>query len=83
MIGHRAYNKYSTTGTTCGAGIAYPYEAHEFTTVFSRVHIAVDSVFYVMFCRYIVIFWPLCCMSFFAFRLLISPFGIRLFCSCK
>ena len=73
MIDHRVYNKSSTKGATCGAGIAYPYETHEFTTVFSGVNIAGSSVFYVMFCKYIVIFWPLCCMSFFAFRLLISP----------
>ena len=35
MTRHRICNKNSTTTATCGAGIAYPSRAPEFTSVFS------------------------------------------------
>jgi len=38
MTYHRDCNKSNTTGVTCGAGTAYPSEAHEFTPGFLFAH---------------------------------------------
>ena len=40
MTYHQVYKMSSTTGATCGAGIAYPSGAHDFTPYISGVHIA-------------------------------------------
>ena len=45
-----SFNSYMT-GATCGAGNANPCEAHEFTPVFSGVRVSRSSVFFIMFCR--------------------------------
>ena len=57
------------TGVTCGAGIAYPYGAHEFIASFSVVRVTRSFVFCVVFFRSLfailsLFFWPLCCLSF-------------------
>ena len=57
------------TGVTCGAGIAYPYVAHEFAAGFSVVRVTQSLVFCGVFSRSLFVllslfFWPLCCLSF-------------------
>jgi hypothetical protein len=49
-----SFNSYMT-GATCGAGNANPCEAHEFTPVFSGVRVSRSSVFFIMFCRYLLV----------------------------
>ena len=65
-------NRVITTGTSSGAGTAYPSGAPEFTPGFYS-----NFSFMCMFCRSLFVllsfvFWPLCCLSFFDLRLLIT-----------
>ena len=60
------------------AGSAYPSGAPEITLGFSGVRVARTFVFCAMFYRSLFVllsffFWPLCCLSFFDLRLLITP----------
>ena len=69
---------HNTAGATCGAGTAYSSGAPELTLGFSGVRVARSVVFCVMFCLSLFVslsfsFWPLCCMSFFAFPFLNTP----------
>jgi hypothetical protein len=78
MIYHRVCNKSNTTGATSGAGTAYSSTAPEFTPVFSRVRVTRSVVLCVMFCRSLFdllsfFFSPLCCLSFFYLKILITP----------
>ena len=66
------------TGVTIGSGTDHPSEAPEFSPVFSGVRVTRFLVLYVCFvdlclscCNFF--FWPLCCLSFFKIRLLITP----------
>ena len=73
-----------TTGTTCGAVIAYPSGTPKFTPVFSGVRVARYLVFCAMFCRSMFgrlsfYFWPLYCPSFFELRILITPWYLQTF----
>jgi hypothetical protein len=65
----------NTIGVTWGARTANPSGSPQ---VFSGVHVARSLVFCVMFCRslYVLLsffFWPLCGLSFFDLRILITP----------
>ena len=68
-------NKSNTTGAICGAGIVTHTEHLSSTSVFDGVHVAQSLFFCVIFCRsvFVLFFWPLCCLSFFDLRLLITP----------
>jgi hypothetical protein len=65
-------------GVTSGAGTAHPFEAPQFTPSFSGVRVTRSLVLCVCFvdCFLSFFFWPLCCLSFFDLRILITPFGI-------
>ena len=50
-------------------------------SVFIGLRVTQSLLFWVLFCRSLAVllsffFWPLCCLSFFALRLLITPFRI-------
>ena len=65
------------TGVTCRTGIGYPYGAHEFTAGFSVVRVTRSLVFCVVFPGSLFVLlsfflWPLCCLSFFDLRILIT-----------
>jgi hypothetical protein len=71
----------NTTGATSGTGTVFSSGTHEFTPVFSRVHVTRSLVLCVMFCRSLFVllsfvFWPLCCLFVFDLRILVTPFGI-------
>ena len=77
MTYDRVCNQGNTTGVTSGARTAYPSEAPEFTPGFSGVRVARSLVFCVVFCRSLFVllsffFWPLCFLSFFDLRILIT-----------
>jgi hypothetical protein len=70
---------FQNTTATRGSGTAYPSGAPEFTPSFSGVRVT-RSILSCMciFCRSLVVllsffFWPLCCLSFFDLRILITP----------
>ena len=55
-----------------------PCGAHKLTPMFTRVAVTRSLVFCVTFCRSLFVllsffFWPLCCLSFFDLRILITP----------
>jgi hypothetical protein len=57
------------TGDTSGAGIVSPFGTPEFTLISSEVLDDQSLIFYLVFCRLLLIilsfvFWPLYCMSF-------------------
>ena len=64
------------TAATSGAETAYHSGTPEFTPVLSRVHVTRVTL---VLCVYCVdrclsfFFWPLCCLSFFDLRILITP----------
>ena len=67
----------NTTGTTTGTGTVFSSGTHEFTPVFSRIHVTRSLVLCVMFCRSLFVllsfvFWPLCCLFFFDLRILVT-----------
>ena len=67
----------TTTGVASGAGTVNPTGAYEFTPSFNGARVARSLVFCVVFCRSLfvllsIFFWPLCCLSLFALRLLIT-----------
>jgi len=77
MTYHRVCNKINTTGTTNGAGTAYPFGAPEFTPSFKWVSCYSIFSFMYMFCRSLFVllsffFLPLCCLFFFGIRILIT-----------
>ena len=49
----------NTTGVTSGAGTANPSGAPEFISGFREVHVARSLVFYVMFCRSVLVLFLL------------------------
>ena len=60
------------------AGTGNPSEIPEFIPVFIGVRVARTLVFCVVFCRSLFVLlsffcWPLCCLSFFDLRILITP----------
>ena len=63
----RVCNMSSMTCATCGAGHAFPSEAHDFTPCFSGVHVTRFLVLPLVFCP----FWFLYCVSF-SLRLMIT-----------
>ena len=70
----------NTTGTSIEAGTAYYSMAPEFIPVYSGVRVVQSLVLCVVFCRPLVVFfplflWPLHYLSF-NLRLLITPFSI-------
>ena len=78
---HCVCNQSNTTGATSGAETPYPCGAHEFITSFSGVCLA-RSLFIISVCRvplrslFVLLsffIWPLCCLSFFELRILITP----------
>ena len=79
MAYHRVYSQISKTGSSSGAGTAYPSRAPEFIPVFSGVRITQSFVLCLcMFCRSLLVllcffFWPLCCLFFFDLLILITP----------
>ena len=70
---YRVCNKSNTMGATCGAGTANPSVGHEFTPVFNEVRIARCAFSVSLFVLLSLYFCPLCCVSFFYLRLLITP----------
>ena len=76
MTYHRVYNYVNTTGTTSGAGTAFPSGAPGFTpvlwcscySIFSFVCMFYRSLFVLLY----FFFWPLCCL-FFDLRIVITP----------
>jgi len=65
-----------TTDATSGAGTVYPSRTRAFNPGFSRVRVAKSVVFYVVFCRLLLVFlflffWSLFCLSFYL-RLMIT-----------
>ena len=67
---HPICNQSNTTGATRGAGTA-------FTPGFSRVRVSRSLAFCVLFCRSLFVLlyfflWPLCCLSFFDLRIIIT-----------
>ena len=79
MTYHWVCKKSNTTGATCGAGIAYPSGAPEFTPYISGVRIARSLIFCVVFYRSLFVYlwffyWSLYCTSVLDLRLLITPF---------
>ena len=67
----------NTTGTTIGTGTVFSSGTHEFTPVFSRIHVTRSLVLCAMFCRSLFVllsfvFWPLCCLFFFDWRILVT-----------
>jgi hypothetical protein len=65
-------------GATSATGTAYPSGAPKFTPVLSGVRVARSLGLCVVFCRSLFVllsffFWPLCCLSFFDLRILITP----------
>ena len=71
----------NTTSATSGAGDDYLSGAHEFITGFSGVRVARSLVFCV-FCfvsLYLLLFWPLCFLSFFDLRILITNLDLHTF----
>ena len=77
MSYHRVCNKSNTMGVTRGAGTAYLSGVPEFTPGFSGLRVTRSLLFCVMFCGSLFVFlsflfWPLCCLSFFDLRILIT-----------
>jgi hypothetical protein len=77
-----------TKGATSGAGTAYRSGAPEFPLVVREVRITRSLVLREMFCRSLFVllsffYWPLCCLSFFDLRSMISPFTLLPFCGRK
>ena len=76
---HGVCNQINTTGVTSGAGTAYPSGAPEFTPGFQWGSCYSIFSFICMFSRSLFdllpfFFWPLCCLSFFDIRILITSF---------
>jgi hypothetical protein len=86
-ISHRVCYKSNTTGTTCGAGIAYPSGAPEYTSdLYSEVRVARSLVFYIMFCKSLFVLFLFAIVLFVCLRVTISDyhFGIiNIFSSCN
>jgi len=79
MTYHRVCNKSSTTGVTCEKGTAYSSGAPELSSssVFNGIRVARSLVFCAMFYGSLFVLlsffiWPICCLSFFSLRLLIT-----------
>ena len=77
MTYHRIFNQINTTDVTSGAGTA---GAPEFTPGFQWSSCYSIVSFMCMSCRSLFVllyffFWPLCCLSFFDLRILITPLG--------
>ena len=69
---------FNTRGVASGAGTAYPSGTPEFIPACNRVRVTRSFALSCMFCRSLFVllsffFWPLCCLSFFDVRLLITP----------
>ena len=76
---HRICSQSNTMGVASGAEIVYPSGAPAFTPSFSGVHVTRSVVFCAVFCRSLFVrlsFFclPLCCLSFFDLRILITSF---------
>ena len=74
----RVCNQINATGSTSGAGSVYPSRAPEFTHSFQWSSCYSIFTFICMFCRSLFVllyffFWPLCCLSFFDLRILLTP----------
>ena len=72
MTYHQVYKKSSTTGATCGAGIAYPSGAPEFTPYIRGVRIARSLVYVVVLCSFAgfsFCHWVVCPCSIYGFWL--------------
>jgi len=54
---HRVCNKSNTTGATSGAGTAYPFGTPEFIPGFNGVRVSQSLVFWVVFCRSLLVFF--------------------------
>ena len=67
MTYYRDSNKSNMAAATNGAGTAYPFGAHKFTSVFSEVPVARFLVFCVMHCRslFVLFLWAIMLSSFF------------------
>ena len=75
MTNHQVCNM---TGTTSGAGTAYPSGEPDFIPVFQWGSCYSIFSFMCMLCRSLIVllylfFWPLCCLFFFSLRILITP----------
>ena len=85
MTYHRGCNLITTTGASNGAGTAYPFGVHEFITDFSGVRVTLSLVLCVMFYRPLFVLlsflaWPLCWLSFFDLRILLTHLLSITFC---
>ena len=74
---YRVCNQSNTTGTTSGAGTAYPSGALSSPPVYNWVRVTPSLVVCVMFSRSLSVplfrfLWPWCCLSFFDLRILIT-----------
>ena len=75
MTCYRLGSQINTTGVTSEAGTAYTSEASDFTPGFSGVRVTRSLVLFVCFVDRCLsfFFWPLCCLSFFDLRIMITP----------
>ena len=83
MTYHRVCYQINTTGVTSGVGTVYPFGAPEFTIDFEWGSCYSTFSFICMLCRQLFVLlyfivWPLCCLSFFDLRILITPVRLRL-----
>ena len=73
MTYHRVCNYNNEMDATSGAGHAYPSETNEFTACFSGVRVTLSLVLCAMCYRSLFVLLPLCCLSFFVLRIMITP----------